>query len=502
MKKVLQYSLFGLLVLALIAAAVVSLTVWALNSAEGTRALLKMVSIFSPVGIEARDISGRLGDELKIRGLRVRWARGELLADSFHLRWEAAELLKRRMVIHEFALEGVQIKDNRPPTGRISFGRWPQAPFWLSKLKGEVESLHIQKVLYQRAKAVPERVDDLSAALLWGGDFLRIQPFLIESSRGRASGSMSIGFANPGLSLDLQAAFTQEFVGLDSLGVELRLEPVPNQEEAKGTFQMSGGRDGREYLRCEGDLGLSRAALSFSNLRLYQPERKGMVRAEGKVGFSAKPKFWVKVEASEIDLSRELRLSTDLAGIVEIRGSPDRYEGQISFNNRFTGWSWVQGSAVFRGSLKSLEITKLEADWLHGSVKGPLMVSWAEGIEVQGKMQARGLNISTLNPEWKGEANLNLEGRFWSPRARPPEASFRISLLESRLFKKSIAGNLEGVWREKLVNITHLRLHGKGFDLRGKGILQERLALEGESEDLSTFIPGAGPAGSATKRSI
>jgi len=180
-KKILKYFLIGLLVLVLIAAALVSLVVWALNAPEGTRILLKTISAFSPLRIEAREISGRLRDELKIHGLRVWWPQGELWADFSHLRWEAAELLNRRILIREIFLDGVQIKDHRPETGEISFRGWPQTSFWLSRLKGEVDSFRVQKVIYQRGHADPVRIQSLSTGLRWNGEFLRVRDFTLDS---------------------------------------------------------------------------------------------------------------------------------------------------------------------------------------------------------------------------------------------------------------------------------------------------------------------------------
>ena len=209
MKKILKYFLIGLLALVLILGALVSLVVWALNTPEGTRILLKTISAFSPLRIEAREISGRLRDELTIHGLRVRWPRGELLADFFHLRWEAAELLNRRILVHEISLDGVRIKDDRPETGKISFRGWPHTPLWLSRLKGQVDSFRVQNLLYQRVQADPVRVDTLSIALLWDGEVLRVRNFNLDSSMGHAEGSMEMGFSHPRLSLNLQATLAK-----------------------------------------------------------------------------------------------------------------------------------------------------------------------------------------------------------------------------------------------------------------------------------------------------
>ena len=491
MKKILKYFLIGLLALVLISAALVSLVGWALNAPDGTRILFKTISAFSPLRIEAREISGRLRDELKIRGLRVRWAQGELLADSFHLRWEAAELLDRRILIREISLDGVQIKDHRPETGKISFRGWPQTSFWLSRLKGEVDSFRVQKVIYQRGRADPVRIHSLSTGLLWDGEFLRVRHFRLDSSLAHAEGSMEMGFSHPRLSLNLQSTLTKEFAGFDSIFIKLGLEPGESREKAKGPFQISGQKKGQERLHCEGDLELTQAALSFQNLRLFQAGRRGKIQAEGEIAFSERPKLWLKANVSQLDLAPELGMATDLSGRVEIKGSVDRYKGQATFINRSGGWEKARGSAAFRGSLNGLEITSLEAAWLDGSVKGPLKISWAEGISVQGKLQARRLDPSILNPEWKGELNLDLDGKFLSLPARPPGASFKIGLLKSRFFERVLTGELEGSWQENLLNLTQFRLRGQGFDLQGKGTVQERISLEGAVTDLSAFIPEA-----------
>ena len=491
MKKSLKYFLIGLLVLVLILGTLVSLVIWALNTPEGIRVLMKTISFFSPVRIEAREISGRLRDDLTIRGLRVRWDQSELLADFFHLRWEAAELLNRRILVHEISLDGVRIKDDRPESGKISFRGWPQTAFWLSRRKGQMDSFRLQNMLYQRGQADPLRVDTLSTDLLWDGEVLRVRNFNLDSSVGHAAGSMDMGFSHPRLTLNLQATLAQRFAGLDALLIHLRVEPAENREEAKGNFKISGQKEGQENLHCEGDLGLNQAALAFQNLRLFQPQRRGMIQAEGKIIFSETPKLWLKANVSGLDLAPELGMATDLSGKVEVEGSLDGYKGQATFINRSKGWEKAQGSATFRGTLESLDITNLEAAWLDGSVKGPLKISWLEGISVQGKLQARKLAPSVLNHEWKGELNLDLEGKFLSPPDRPGKASFRVGLLESRLFERVLTGDLEGSWQENLLNFTQFRLRAQGFDLRGKGTLQERLSLEATVADLAAFIPEA-----------
>ena len=490
MKKIRKYFLIGLVVLVVISAALVSLVVWALNTPEGTRILLKTISALSPVRIEAREISGRLRDELKIHGLRVRWPQGEMGADFFHFRWEAAELLNRKILIHGIFLYGVRIQDYRPGTGKISFGGWPQTSVWLSRLKGDVDSIRVQKVLYQRGRADSVRLHSLSTGLRWDGEFLEVRHFNLDSSLARAEGAMEMDFSRPRLTLNLQSTLTKEFVGLDSIWIKLSLEPLESRGKAKGSLQISGRKKSEERLHCGGDLELTPTALRFQNLRLLQAGRRGTIQAEGEISFSEKLKIWLKAHVSQLDLAPELGVATDLSGRAEIRGSLDRYEGQATFLNRSGGWENVRGSAAFRGSLNGLEVTNLEAAWLDGSIKGPLKISWEEGISVEGKLQGRRLNPSILKPELKGEVNLDLEGKWVSLPAGPPGASFKIGLLESRFFERVLTGELEGIWHENFLNLTRFRLRGQGIDMQGKGTVQDRLFLEGAVADLSKFIPG------------
>ena len=81
MKKRRKFFFICLGITVLLTGAMVSLGIWALNSAEGTRVLFKALSIFSPVQIDAQKIQGRLRDELKLQGVRIRWPQGEIRAD-------------------------------------------------------------------------------------------------------------------------------------------------------------------------------------------------------------------------------------------------------------------------------------------------------------------------------------------------------------------------------------------------------------------------------------
>jgi translocation and assembly module TamB len=490
-KKKLRYFLLGFIALVLIAGALVSLVIWALNTPEGTRVLLKTLSVLTSLKIDSQEITGRLRDDLKIRGLRVRWPQGELRSESFQLRWRAEELWNRKLTIYEISLDGVQVEDNRPETGPVSFRGWPEIPFWLSRLQGQVDSLRVQRMAYQRLREKPVSLDTLFARFHWDGETLKVLDFTLAGPSIQAGGSMRIGFSTPSFSLDLQAALADGIAGLDSFRIQLGLEPVQALEEAKGSFSLSARRKAVKEFHMEGNLGLTRSVLQFQNLRLLQPGRKGRIQGEGEIAFGDKPAFSLKADFSNFTLVPELDLLSNLTGTIEIKGPLDAYRGRLTVANQAKGWQKAQASAVFRGNLENLEVTTLLGRWLDGSLKGPLRISWADGFSLQGNLQGRKLNPALLTPDVLGEINLNLDGRLLWPKTGEQEAVFKADLLESRILDKDVTGEIDGRWKESLLHFAHLRLRGKGFDLRGKGTLQEKITLEGKVTDLSQVITQA-----------
>jgi translocation and assembly module TamB len=490
-KKRLKVFLIISISLVLILGALASLGIWALNSAEGTRVLLRTLSLLTPLRVDAREISGRVKDELKMKGLRVRWPQGEMEAESFHLRWQPLELWNRKLLVHELSFDGVQVKDNRPETGPISFRGWPVTPFWLSRVQGTVDSLRVQRGSYRRLQENPVPFETLSTRLLWDGGGLKVQDFTLEGPSIKAAGSMKMGFSTPSLSLEFQATLADELAGFDSFLMKLGLEPVPEREEAKGAFSLSARQKAVERMRLEGNLGLTRSSLRFQNLLLQRPGEKGRIQGEGEIAFAERPVFSLKAEFSGMTLLPDLELLSNLSGNLEVKGPPDKYQGRLTVANQAKGWQKARVSAVFRGNLESLNITALEGNWLDGSVAGPLKISWADAFFLQGNLRGRKLNPESFIPGVEGKINLNLDGRLLMRKAQEPEMTFKANFLESLLYDKTVSGEVAGSWKEDLLHIAGLRLRGQGFDLQGNGTLQEKLALNAQVTDLSKLIPGA-----------
>ena len=466
----------------------ISLVIWALNSAEGTRALFKTVSFFSAVQIDAKEIQGRLRDELKLQGVRIRWPQGEIRADRLHLRWQPAELWNHKVILDELSLEGVLFQDRGSETKKNPFSGWPAAPFWLSKTQGRIDSLRIQGLAYQRRDEDAVPLGHLSARGQWDGNLLEISDFRLSGPPVQAEGTMKVAFARPSLNLDLKASFAEEYAGMDSLSVKLLLGAPAKPEEASGTIWVLGQKQNTESLRLEGEVGLTTAALSWRNLRVSLPGRKGTLQGEGSWSFAVRPSLQGRVSFSEVNLTPELGIATDLSGHVEIKGPLDGYRGQIRIANKVKGWPEGKISGEFQGDLQGVKFTKLDAGWLDGTVQGSLGFSWAHGLAVEGRLQGAKLNPGRFHSEWEGILNLKLEGRILSRQDRLSEAVVKAHFSESLLRGHLFTGELDAGMEKDLWKIGQFRMQGQGFILEAQGILQEKVHLEARFTDLSKVM--------------
>ena len=491
MKKRAKHLLMGFSLAVLLLGAMVSLVIWAWNSAEGTRLLLKTVSFLSPVRIDVEKVHGRLREELDLRGVSIRWAQGEIRADRLHLKWQPAELWNRRLIVNELSLKGVTFQDRGPEAKKPFFPGWPPAPFWLTKIQCRIDSFRLKDLVYRRPDQDPIQLGQMLARAEWDGKVLAVQDCTLSGPWGGAEGSMKMGFVNPSLILELKASFANEYNGMDQLAARLLLEPTERPDEAAGTIRVSGQKQNRESLRLESELGLTPAALSWRNLRFLKPGRKGTLQSEGSWSFAVRPSLQGRLSFSDADLAPELGIATNLFGELEIKGPLDDYRGRIHFVNKAKGWPEAKLSGELRGNLQGIKISNLSASWLDGRVEGLLAFSWAGVPAMEGRIQGRKLNPAKFDPEWAGDLNLLLEGKVVLRENRLSEAMVKANFSESRLRGRLFAGEVNAGLEKDLWKISQLHLRGQGFALQAQGTLQERVNVETRITDLSGFMPEA-----------
>jgi len=89
-------------------------TIWLLGTSEGARWLLRMVSRWSSVKIEAERVSGRIVDELRLEGMNIYWPEGRMQIDKFLVCWRPIDLFLGKINLQDVNLDRVRLQDDRP----------------------------------------------------------------------------------------------------------------------------------------------------------------------------------------------------------------------------------------------------------------------------------------------------------------------------------------------------------------------------------------------------
>lgn len=464
---------------------------WLLGTTGGARWMMGAISRWTPVKIDAEKLTGQLGKELRMEGVRIRWPQGEMKMEDFKIRWHPLYLLMGKATIEDLALQGVQIQDNRPEIKTTGELGWPTVPSLSLWVHGEVKNLQVKELSYRRQSHGPLKVERFAARLDWSYGLLTLGKMDLVFPSGVVKGTVELGLMRPVLYLNLNLSPSKAMYGIDSLSLNSRLLPIRDHEEVAGHVMIEGRSGSVKRFLMETEIGLSRNALHLRNLVLSRPNRQGHFTGNGRITFTAGDVMTsLEMKLSDLDLSEEMGIETAFSGTLHVEGSPNDYRGKIRIENKKGGWDSGSLLGKFKGTLKGVNINLLDGSILHGNVQGHLNARWEEGLSLRGAFQARNLNPAAITPDWDGKINLDLEGAFRWPKEKSPEGRLSACLLKSHLRGQQLTGDIELHMEKSTLRIARGDLKGKGFDLFARGVLQERVIFHADISDLSGLIPG------------
>lgn len=479
------------LILSLMVAGFILAASWLFNTTYGIRWLMGAISYVTPVKIDVEKVAGKLGKELQMEGVHVRWPQGRMEVDYFQLRWQPLYLLIGKAIIEKLTLHGVQIRYDRPKRESVFDLQWPRLPGIIYWIHGGIKFFHLDKLKYHHLEQNPFLVEKLSARLDWHHGLLTLEEIDVDIPSGSVKGILELGFQRPSLYLDLHLSPKESYLGLDKLHLRSRLLPTRSSYRVAGNLFVEGMSRSIKKLLIESEIGITRKTVTLSKLLISRPHRQGTLTGEGQMTFPNHDMMMdLKMQFSDLDLSQELTLKTILSGTLHIEGNPKDYRGEMRIENKKGEWDSGSLSGRFRGTLKGVNFTILDGSILDGQVQGQLNAQWKEGFYLKGTIQARNLNPAVMTPDWSGVINLDLEGTFRWPREDSPEGRLRAHLLKSDLRGQPLTGNIDLNSEKSLLHIARADLKGKGFDLFARGVLQERLLFHANISDLSGLIPG------------
>jgi len=481
-------TVIGLSVLALAVAAAVA-TAWLVCTAAGSRLAVTALFRLMPVTVEAERISGTLARGMTLEGLRLAWPTGEARVSSVRLRLQGLPLASASVWLDAVDVQGVVIDDEGPGGAPPYDLEWPRAPRLMAALSGGIRGFRVIDVVYRRPGRDPVAVREVRGEVSWGrGSVLAVRDLAIRLPDATAGGSVRAGFLFPSLQADLAVRTNRADGASDALALKADFAAGKDPEQLSGPVSLDVSSGDRMQFRLEGEMGLTRKTLHVRNLQVKDGEGKVFATAEGQVDVSTQEILaGASFRVGEVSGIPALALT----GAMELRGLPDRFEGNITLENHGEAWRSARLTGDLTGGVDGIRMTRLTGRILGGTVDGELRGAWDRGMSWTGSLRARGLNPATINPELRGAVNLDAEGAVHRTEAGSLEARVKGRLLKSRLQDRALVGAIDARWQAGTLKLDRLLLQGAGFEARAAGVLGERLTWQAQVSDPSALVPGS-----------
>jgi translocation and assembly module TamB len=456
---------------------------------DGVRWVLRTVSYFSGIHLQAEKVQGRLAGALHLEGLEASWSGGRLRVDRLTTRLLPGHLLRGRMIYERISADRILIEDHRPKSKILDL-TLPRIAGFLTRLDLEARSFALDRILYRRLNESPVEIKRVTGRLAWKQGALAVDPLEMEGEPGRIRGSIGLGFIIPALQLDLLFVPEKPLPLADQIAIQAKLKEARRPEQLAGPISIRSRQNNRERLLFQADLGMAPRRISLKSLFFQENGRKGAVKGESTISFeTTEPAFLARLNLDTLDLSPELSFPASLSGDLALQGTSKKVNGTFTLENRLRTWQAFRLDGSFHGQATGVEILLARGDWLKGQLKGQVGVGWENGFSVRGNLEGRNLQPEVFDAGWKGNFNLDVQGKLNRLKAGPPQADLTLQLLESQFQGKSLKGDLKADLRQENLSIQNFNLHGPGIRLFGQGILSRKLDFEGQIDDLSLLLP-------------
>ncbi len=476
-------------VLALALAAAVAAAAWLVYTTAGSRLAMTILFRLMPVTVEAERIEGQLAREMTLEGLRVAWPAGEARVSSVRLRLQVLHLAAASLWLDEMDVQGVAIDDEGPGSAPPYDLEWPRPPRLLAAIGGGIRELRVGEVAYRKRGRDPVLVHEARGEVSWGrGSVLAVRDLAIRLPDAKVEGSVRAGFLFPSLQADLTVRPDRESGKFDTYALKADLAAGKEPEQVSGPVALDVTSGIRLRSRVEGEMGLTRQAVHFRNLQWKDGEGRAFLTAQGQVDVSTEEILaGASFRIAEVSWIPALAL----AGTIELAGSPERFAGNITLENRGEAWRSARLSGDLSGNLEGIRVSRLTGRILDGTVEGDLRGAWDRGLSWTGSLRARNLDPATIHPDLRGTVNLDVDGSVRSPEAGTFEARLKGRLLQSRLRDRALVGDVDARWQAGMLKLERLFLQGAGFEARAAGALEERLTWGAQVSDPSALVPGS-----------
>ncbi|MCX5813544.1 MAG: translocation/assembly module TamB domain-containing protein [Proteobacteria bacterium] len=466
---------------------------WVLCTNRGARWALEGSLHFLPAKIHIEKISGTLAGDLQLEGIRADTKGWKLGIDSIKFSWQPLYIVTGSVAIKEFVVNGISLDDKRPEVRNPLDLTWPKPPGFLYSLNGWINSFEINRLIYRSGNLKLNILDSLTTKITWFFGTFSANDLVMQSPIGKTEGNFKTTFVRPTLSANLKMTPTSMVAGMNSLVLTMKLKKGRSLEQMSGPFNIIAMSGKQENLKSAGVLGVRQYDLNINDLIINQEGRKGKLLAKGEIDFSSGvPSMDFHINVSDVNLSKELKVETALAGSLELKSDFINYRGSFNLKNPAPSWKEAHITGAFDMNLDGMKSLTIDGRIFNGTMKGELKADWVKDISLSGSFQARELDPSKITPDWQGRINVDFQGGVQWSRIAPVEGMIKADILDSKLRNRALTGSMDARWHRGVFDLVQFALHGNGFDLAASGVFNEKIDYRIRVSDLSGLIPASG----------
>lgn len=465
---------------------------WLFRTPEGARWVLESLSRHTSVKISAGRIDGSLLGHLRLEDMRVKLGDFETDVRSLDYNFQHVRLLSGSVVIENMNLNGVRIHDNSAENKPPDLA-WPRVSGILSALDINIKKLAVNDISYSASRRGLHRGDmSLAGAVLWRHGSLTFRNITFKTPYGTANGEVEAGFSQPALRFDVAFNSLRKFARMDKFSFQGNLKPGRRPEQLAGKVSLKGFDQAAGPMELRGDVGMTGDTFNLRNVQ-FSRGNKIMADAEGSILLTVdEPELILALSLKEIDLKDETGIATKIEGSLTLDGTPSRYRGAFTFQNRKKeGWQKVVLAGRYAGNDRGLKIDLGAASFCSGKVEGSVGLDWQRGMVIQSELRGSGINPGCFHPQWTGNVNFDIAGDLSCAEGAKPSGAFRGKLKESVLHGQVLQGDVKGLFNGDALFFEKLALKGNGFTVRGSGSFVERFNFIARIDDLGKLVPDA-----------
>jgi len=475
---------FGVIILS------VGFLAWLCETNQGAKFALERVIRSIPAKVETGSINGTLAGGLEIEGITIKLQSWEITAKRFYVRFSPMHLFGGWVNIREIVVEELSLNDLFPEVRNPYDLRWPHVKGVVSWIKARIKVLSMKNIMYKETGNEKFRIEKLQTQLIWYFDGLNIRSFHAQMRSGIADGSILASFSKPRFLANLFIKPDQSYYGIDGYRVSLKLNAVPRSFEMNGPLTLIGMMQKNEQVKLEATAGFTNKSLYLDKIEFKEMGRPGNISGNVTVDVSSSQRpYALNMNINDIGLLGNKEPIAQLTGILQAKGDVSGYQGSFSMKNVSKSWKEMSLEGRIKGDFREMKVSAIKGRALNGSLNGECHASWLHGFKISGMLEARNLNPALITQDWPGNINANFFAELSFAGPDYPAGKIKANFLKSFVRKKPLMGNVDAHWAKGVFSLSHGELHGNGFDITARGVLQEKLDYSATITDLGGLIP-------------